>query len=109
LPVPSQTPSVPQLGARWSPQPPAGSGEPLATGVQVPPEPGSAQERQAPEQAVAQHTPWAQMLDIHSPGFDAEHGSPFAFLPQDPERHMKGDWHSLLLEQRCPQRLPLHR
>jgi hypothetical protein len=55
-------PSVPQLAGPLSVQLPAGSG-PEATAVHCPIVPVIAQERQAPVQAVAQQTPWAQNVD----------------------------------------------
>ena len=55
-------PSVPQLAVPLSAQLPAGSG-PAATAVHCPIVPVMAQERQAPAQAVAQQTPWAQNVD----------------------------------------------
>jgi hypothetical protein len=55
-------PSVPQLAAPLSTQLPAGSG-PEATAVHCPIVPVIAHDRQAPVQAVAQQTPWAQNVD----------------------------------------------
>jgi len=45
----------------------------------------SAHDLQAPAQAVAQQTPWAQMVEAHS--LPSEQDAPFAFLPQELPLH----------------------
>ena len=74
-------PLVPQLGAPWSLQPPAGSGVPVGTSVQRPSEPVSAQERHDPVQAVAQQIPCAQVADEHSALVAQE--APFGLRPHE--------------------------
>jgi hypothetical protein len=73
-------PSVPQPGAPWSAQVPAGSG-PEATAVQRPIDPAMAHDWQVPVQAVVQQTPCSQLLDWHSGS--AEQKAPIGFLPQE--------------------------
>jgi hypothetical protein len=72
---------VPQVVAPWSVQTWAGSGDPVGTLVQVPSEPESAQDLQAPLQAVAQQIPCAHIADAHS--VLPEHEAPLGFLPQE--------------------------
>jgi hypothetical protein len=74
-------PFVPQLAGPWSAQRPAGSVAPAGTFVHVPSEPVSAQDVQAPLQAVSQQTPCAQNDDWHSLGSEQE--APRIFLPQE--------------------------
>jgi hypothetical protein len=74
-------PLLPQLAAPWSVQSCAGSGDPVGTLVQVPSEPGSAHDLQAPLHAVPQQIPWAQIADAHS--VPPEQEAPFGFLPQE--------------------------
>jgi hypothetical protein len=71
----------PQLVAPWSVQICAGSGDPVGTFVQVPSEPESAHDLQAPVQVVAQQIPCAQIPDPHS--VLPEHEAPLGFLPQE--------------------------
>jgi hypothetical protein len=59
----------------------AGSGLFAPTFVHAPIVPESAHDRQALVQAVAQQTPWAQLLDMHSG--PAEQKAPFGFRPQE--------------------------
>jgi hypothetical protein len=59
-------PLVPQLTAPWSLQPPAGSGIPIGTSVQMPSDPFNAHERHDPVQAVAQQIPCAHVAERHS-------------------------------------------
>jgi hypothetical protein len=59
----------------------AGSGDPVGTLVQVPSEPASAHDLQAPLQVVAQQIPCAQIADAHS--VPPEHEAPFGFFPQE--------------------------
>jgi hypothetical protein len=72
---------VPQLAAPWSLQSPAGSTVPLATLVQVPSVPDSAQDWQAPVQALSQQTPWAQKPLLH--WLPAEQLAPLLDGPQE--------------------------
>jgi hypothetical protein len=74
-------PSVPQLVPPWSVQASAGSGAPVATDVQVPMVPVSAQETQEPAQAVAQQIPCAQLPDRHSPL--VEQAAPVGLRPHE--------------------------
>ena len=59
-PIPLQVPFCPHEAAPWSTQAACGSGRPIATGKQVPILPWSAQDTQAPLQAVSQQTPLIQ-------------------------------------------------
>jgi hypothetical protein len=59
-PTPSQVPFCPHEAAPWSTQAACGSGRPAATSKQVPTRPCSAQETQAPLQAVSQQAPSTQ-------------------------------------------------
>ena len=65
-PLPSQTPSVPQLTVPWSTQSPLGSALPAATAEHLPARPLSLQEKQLEVQALSQQTPSAQKFDKHS-------------------------------------------
>jgi hypothetical protein len=56
-------PLVPQLVPPWSTHEAAGSGRPAGIAAQVPIMPASAQDSQAPAQAVTQQTPCAQLVD----------------------------------------------
>jgi hypothetical protein len=67
-PAPSHLPLVLQLAAPLSWQVLRGSEFPAATIVQVPIEPGSAQLRQPPVQAVSQQTLSTHWPDLHSVG-----------------------------------------
>jgi len=78
-PVPSQRPSVPQLACPLSTQIARGSLPALATLVQRPRLPCSAQLRQAPSQVVSQHTPSTQLPEAHS--VPAMHTSPSCLSP----------------------------
>ena len=73
-------PSVPQLDAPLSMQLPAGSG-PEATAAHCPIVPVIAHDWQAPAQAVAQQTPWAQNVDWHSTF--CEQKAPIGLRPQE--------------------------
>jgi len=73
-------PLVPQVPAR-STQVIAGSGLFVGTFVHVPIAPDSAHDLHAPLQAVAQQTPWAQLVDTHSA--PSEQNAPFGFLPHE--------------------------
>ena len=77
----SHFPSVPQLAVPWSAHVPAGSGPPAETLVQIPIVFESAHDLQAPVQAVAQQTPWAQLPEAHS--LLSEQKAPLVFLPQE--------------------------
>ena len=72
---------MPQLTTPWSVQPPAGSGIPDATSVQMPSDPFSAHERHDPVQAVAQQIPCAQVADEHSTLVAQE--APFGLRPHE--------------------------
>jgi hypothetical protein len=79
--MPSQAPSVPQLGGIWSPHWSSGSC-PAGTVEQVPLVPVSAHDRHVPVQAVWQQTPCAQMpLRQSVPALQA---APSGSLPQLP-------------------------
>jgi hypothetical protein len=65
--MPSQVPVCPQLEGPRSKQTPRGSGAPRSTGEHLPVRPGSAQDTQAPVQAVSQQMPSAQKPLAHSP------------------------------------------
>ena len=56
---------VPQVDDPWSLQMPVGSVVPVATLVQVPTVPESAQDWQAPVQLLSQQTPCAQKPLLH--------------------------------------------
>jgi hypothetical protein len=56
----------PQVAGDSCAQDACGSTEPVATGTQVPIEPASVQDRQAPVQALAQQTPSMQYAEAHS-------------------------------------------
>jgi hypothetical protein len=78
-PLPSQAPSKSQVEAaaivHWL------SGScPAGTDAQVPSVAAIAHERQSPEHAVEQHTPCAQMPELHS--LPAAQVAPFGLLPQ---------------------------
>ena len=77
----SHLPLVSQLEASRSTQACAGSGAPVGTFVQIPIDPDRAQDRHALAQAVAQQTPCAQLLEVHSPPFEQK--APFGFLPHE--------------------------
>jgi len=85
--MPSQKPSLPQVIAPASAHCMSGSW-PAGTLVHVPALPDSAHDLQVPAQVVAQQTPVAQMLELHSPS--APHGAPGGFLPQLPLMHVAG-------------------
>jgi hypothetical protein len=95
-PPPSQRPSVPQLIAPLSAHWPSGS-SPAATSVQVPAEPASAHERQAPMHPDRQQTPCSQKPLAHSV-VDAQ-AVPFVFLPQLPPLQTLGATQSALVAQ----------
>lgn len=75
-------PSLPHDAGPWSTHTAAGSGWPVATAVQRPMEPATAQEKQEPEQLVAQQTPCAHCPDWHS--LPAEQNAPLGFGPHEP-------------------------
>jgi hypothetical protein len=77
----SHLPSVPQVVRPWSRQVLAGSGAPVATLVQVPIDPDSAQDLQALAHADAQQTPCAQLPEAHSTL--SEQNAPLVFLPHE--------------------------
>jgi hypothetical protein len=67
----------------------AGSARPVATLVQVPSAPDSAQDLHAPEQVVAQQTPCAQCPCKHSASVEQEAAS--FFLPHELTLQTLGD------------------
>jgi hypothetical protein len=80
-PFPSQRPFGPQVDGSAAVHCAAIVGAtPAGTGEQVPGLAASAQDMQVPVHALAQHTPWAQMPELHSPA-DA-HVFPIGFLVQ---------------------------
>lgn len=79
---------MPQLAAPWSLQVPVGSVPPAATGLQLPALLLSAHDRQVPVQLVAQQTPWAQMVLLHSP--PDEQMAPLGLSPHDPLMQLAG-------------------
>jgi hypothetical protein len=83
----------------------AGSGWPVGTGAQRPIEPATAQEKQAPEQAVAQQTPCAHCPDWHSA--PAEQNAPFGLGPHEPCTHEFPLAQLASLPQAVKQRAPL--
>jgi hypothetical protein len=83
-----QDPSVPQVAAPASAHCASGSA-PAGTLAQVPGEPASAHDRQVPVQVVAQQTPCAQMLELHSPA--PAQTAPIGLRPQLPPLHTFGD------------------
>jgi hypothetical protein len=96
---------VPQVVEPWSTQVAAGSGLPAATFVQVPIVALSAQDRQAPVQALLQQTPWAQNVLMHST--PAVHEAPLGFLPHDTLMHELGARHCALVVQALKHLVPL--
>ena len=103
-PVPSQVPSVPQLGAPWSLHWLSGSW-PAGTVEQVPPVPVSAHDMQVPAQAVRQQTPWAQNPLLHSG--PAPQDAPRGFRPQLEAVQTLPVVHSVDVVQDARQLLPL--
>ena len=83
-----------------------GSADPVGTLAQTPSLPGSAHDLQAVLQAVAQQTPWAQLLDAHSAPF--EQSAPFIFLPQELPLQTLGGMQFALLLHASKHRWPLH-
>jgi hypothetical protein len=90
--MPSQYPSLPQVMAPASAHCMSGS-IPAGTLVHVPPLPGSAHDLQVPAQVVAQQTPVAQMLELHSAS--APQVAPSGFLPQLPLTQVAGGTQSV--------------
>lgn len=96
VPKPSHTPVVPQVSTGVCRH----SGWPLPadTGEHVPCMPTRLQDRQAPPQAVLQHTPSAQWPDAHSLS-PIGHSAPFIFLPQLPAVHLRPETQSAFVAQ----------
>jgi len=88
-PLPSQTPSVPQVEAPLSEQVAWGSFAPAGTLVQTPSEVVSAHDWQAPLHALLQQYPWAQKLEPHSALLAQVW--PFPLRPHDPLLQMAGE------------------
>jgi hypothetical protein len=97
-------PSVPQLWLPLSRQEPAGSG-PEPTAVHWPIVPLSAQDWQAPVQAVAQQTPCAQTVDWHS--VPTEQKAPIGLSPHELLVQKFPDEQAVLSAQAVKQRVPL--
>jgi hypothetical protein len=92
-PLPLQKPSYEQLVLPMSWQVPWGSGEPLATLLQVPSEAASPHDWQAPWQAVPQQKPWAQNPERHSAG--PPQVCPFPLSPHEPPMQTAGEAQSV--------------
>jgi hypothetical protein len=99
-------PFVPQLAAGLATQALDGSGAPVGTSAQVPMAPGSAHDRHAPAQAVAQQTPCAQTPEAHSTV--VEQNDPMGFGPHELDSHTFGSTHWASTVQALKQRAPLH-
>jgi hypothetical protein len=96
--LPSQLPSLPQPAAPASLHWLEGIGSwPAGMFVQVPPLPESAHDLQVPVQAVAQHFPWAQNVELHSSS--PPQVAPIGFLPQLPPTQVLGATQSASLAQ----------
>lgn len=97
--MPSQKPVVPQLAAPWSLHWPLGSVPLAATGEQTPagPDDDGAQDMQVPLQEVAQQTPWAQTVLLHS--VPPEQTAPFGLRPHEPAMQEAGAAQSLFVAQ----------
>jgi hypothetical protein len=76
---------LPQLSLPLSLQVCDGSGVPVGTFVQAPIVPDSAQERHELLHVLAQQTPCAQFVEMHSPPF--EQNAPLGFFPHEFPRH----------------------
>jgi hypothetical protein len=87
-PLPSQNPSVPQLGAPWSEQRDMMSAEPAGMLLHVPRDCVSAHDLQTPVQVVSQQTPCSQKVERHSSL--VAHSAPFGLRPQNPPTHAAG-------------------
>ena len=74
-----------QLSAPLSAQVCEGSGAPVGTFVQAPIDPEIAQDRHELAQALAQQTPCAHVVDVHS--LPLEQNAPLGFLPHEFPRH----------------------
>jgi hypothetical protein len=98
VPFPLQVPSFPQVLAPPSVHWVAGFGSwPAGTLAQFPTLPVTAQDLHVPVQAVAQHTPCAQNVELHSA--PAVHVAPFGFFPQLPVMQVFGDTQSVVVVQ----------
>jgi len=93
-PPPSQKPSAPHVATPASVHWFSGSC-PLGTFTQAPIVPAIAHERQLPVQVPMQHTPWAQLPELHSPL--PAHAAPSGFRPQLPVLQTLGDAQSALV------------
>ena len=90
-PWPLHCPSSPQVDAPSSAHWPNGS-MPSGTFLQVPSLPATAQDLHVPAQAVPQHLPCAQIVELHSAS--APQLAPIGFLPQLPPTQVLGDTQS---------------
>jgi hypothetical protein len=95
-PAPSHVPSAPHVATPASVHWFSGSW-PLGTFTQVPAVPAIAHERQLPVQVPMQHTPWAQLPELHSPS--PAHAAPSGFRPQLPVLQTLGEAQSALVVQ----------
>ena len=86
-PIPLHIPSSPQVATVSSAQSPCRSW-PSGTLRQVPSLPATAQERHVPVQAMPQHLPWAQNVELHSSLLPQV--APIGFLPQLPATQLLG-------------------
>ncbi len=86
--MPSQNPSVPQLGPPWSEQRDMMSGAPTVTLLHVPRDALSAHDLQIPVQAVWQQMPCSQKPDRHWSLLAQI--APIGLRPQDPLVHRAG-------------------
>jgi hypothetical protein len=102
----SHIPFVPQLDGLWTAHVPEGSGALVATFTHCPIAPVSAQDLQAPAQALEQHTPCAQNPVAHS--LPSEQNAPTSFLPHELATQVFGATQSELLPHEVKQRAPLH-
>jgi hypothetical protein len=96
-PVPSQLPSRPQVVAAVAAHCPVGAAVPAGIGVHVPVVPVRLHAMHVPVHPLLQHTPWAQLPELHS-GPMAQ-VAPMGLSPQLLFRHCAGETQSVLVEQ----------
>ena len=94
-PAPSHCPSRPQVAAVASLHWPSGS-MPSGTFLQVPSLPATAHDLHVPAQALMQHFPCAQNVELHSAS--APQLAPIGFLPQLPPTQVLGATQSASVE-----------
>lgn len=90
-PMPSHLPSLPQVLSEETAQPPFLSATSFGTFEQVPGADASEQVLHTPVQALLQHTPSEQNVDLHSDGSVQE--APSSFLPHKPLMHLLAPEH----------------